>query len=460
MITAGRAIRWTMMAIAAAMCAAIGSWLLPDQKLDAEIETLLAQPAPVPQQNGYFLLLGFKASPATNPHAVGQQIAAEHERLLAAREDLSAFTVERFLGPSPLDVTLAVERCDLPRQNCLKVYQRWQDDVFADSKKYAAALDRYRSLRGYAQFSEHVMSMTMLSPLPSYGPVLNLSTLIDAQAAVLAAAPASRQTALEMLAAEVRTWRRVLRGGDLLITQMAAAAALHHKYRLASEIMQAYPDTVVRHAELMAEITAPLSSDEIDMRRALEGEFRYAANAFRHMQPHLAQADSERPFIDTAVKAASALGGYKPHATLNLAYAMHRDNVRRYADNAGAVLQAYVAPGARGEQPWPWHPANLFYNPVGKILVSLGAFDYSEYAFRLHDLAGHSRLVELQRRIIEAKVAPERIPAMLANVGISLMDPYSGKPMVWDAANGSLSFAGNGGRFLRDGRMAVTLAAQ
>jgi hypothetical protein len=197
--------------------------------------------------------------------------------------------------------------------------------------------------------------------------------------------------------------------------------------------------------------------DAVDIRRALEGEFRYAANAYRHMRGQLSRADSGRPLLDAAVKASNALGGYKPQATLNRAYAMHRENVRRYAREANAVLDAYISAASRPAAFYPWHPANFFYNPVGNILVGLGAFDYSEYAFRLHDLAGHARLLELQRRIIEAQVAPQRIPAMLANVGIHLMDPYTGRPMHWDAASASLSFAAHGARFLREGRMTVNL---
>lgn len=85
-----RILAWAAFLIFACFVALFGSWLLvPDESLQPEAEALLARPdMPPDEENAYFLIWGMAASPELDPHAVGQQIIAEHERLVNAGQKL------------------------------------------------------------------------------------------------------------------------------------------------------------------------------------------------------------------------------------------------------------------------------------------------------------------------------------------------------------------------------------
>ncbi len=64
----------------------------------------------------------------------------------------------------------------------------------------------------------------------------------------------------------------------------------------------------------------------------------------------------------------------------------------------------------------------------------------------MDDLIGYTRLLDLQRRVIEVGAAPDRVASLVAAAGPGLMDPYTEKPMQWNPASKRLSFTGHGKR--------------
>ena len=65
---------------------------------------------------------------------------------------------------------------------------------------------------------------------------------------------------------------------------------------------------------------------------------------------------------------------------------------------------------------------------------------FVSYAQRLHDLDAMNRLLGLGAEIIAADVDEEGIAAFVAQSDARFFDPYSGKPMAWDATARQLSF--------------------
>lgn len=82
-------------------------------------------------------------------------------------------------------------------------------------------------------------------------------------------------------------------------------------------------------------------------------------------------------------------------------------------------------------------------------------FSYDDYAFRVYDLVGYTRLVELKRRILQQRVTADDLRSFLAHQPPELFDPYTEQPATWNAEQRSLSFEGHGDRFLTDGRLVV-----
>lgn len=436
-------------------------WLLPDETLNPGAEKLLTvRPAPPAGQNGYFMFWGMRASPELDPHAVGQKIVAEHGRLVAAKGDLAKFEFESFLGNTPLSIPGPSQRlCAIEKEICLAVYQGMQPRIESDLAKHRLVVDHYRAIRGYPDFHE-VMSLTLPAPIPQYSPIMKSSDLVDASIALRVAMSATRAAALTELAAEIGSWRRILRQSDTLITKMFSAALLHRKYQLASEIIGAYPDVVRQYPAKLAEMTSPLLVAETNLARSLGGEFRLAAHAYRDIRQMTQEpgpgAETGDPF-DKLFNPIYLAGGYRPNATINRVYSMFQEVMRLSTAPPGEILSGHAALSQKQNDFDLFMPDVFLYNPIGKILVSVAAPDFSAYSFRLHDLAGYSRLIELQRRMVEGDVRPEKRAGFLAGAGPALMDPYSGKPMDWNAANATISFVAHGKRFVKDGRILVEL---
>ena len=79
-------------------------------------------------------------------------------------------------------------------------------------------------------------------------------------------------------------------------------------------------------------------------------------------------------------------------------------------------------------------------NGMGNILVRVAAPDFSEYALRLHDLDGYHRLNGLWVEMLAAGVDAEAAGAFIAKSDARFHDPYTQKPMAWDAASKQISF--------------------
>ena len=126
-----------------------------------------------------------------------------------------------------------------------------------------------------------------------------------------------------------------------------------------------------------------------------------------------------------------------------------------YARTPKQILDERTAFAERQQDFNAWAPTVIFYNPVGKVLVSVGMIDLGDCSFRLHDLIARSRLLDLQRRLIEGDVQPQQREQFLADA--DLMNPYTEKPFELNAAKNSISFAGHGARHLKNGRVSVEL---
>ena len=154
------------------------------------------------------------------------------------------------------------------------------------------------------------------------------------------------------------------------------------------------------------------------------------------------------------------LGGFRPNATINLQHD-HLNAVGNFYSKSGYDIaigsDAFqkAAPTLNELYPRTW-----LYNPVGKITALTATPEYGTYAYRLHDLAGYSRLVELQRQLALERVPPEKIAEFIAAADINLRDPYTGKAMAYDLIAQTISFAPRGSQAGRDlGENSVTLTA-
>ena len=92
--------------------------------------------------------------------------------------------------------------------------------------------------------------------------------------------------------------------------------------------------------------------------------------------------------------------------------------------------------------------------------MSIASPQYEGYAYRVHDLAGYSRLVELQRRLALSRTPLVKTGETIAAADTNLLDPYTGKPMAFDDAAQTISFATRGHGLHTEQALSVKLATQ
>ena len=425
-------------------------WLIPDEELNKEAEKFVSlAPAPPAANNAYFLLWGFTASPELDAHQVGQQIVAAHDRIVAAEKDLSKFKMEAFYGERPYKFPQETKKlCDVEKENCLRVYQAKQAEIQFQSDEYKVYMARYRQIREYQDFGLALSQATVQTPIMQWAPILRMSDLVDGSIARGMMSKNTQRAALEELAAEVNSWRRLLQGNDWLITQMLSAAALTRKYRLASEIMSTYPEVVAAYPEIMETITKPLLPSNTNTVASVAAEARMLVGTFRGMQSKGRWLEDSffEGMPGPPLRAAFAAGGFRQNATLNEAYGYFNRVLASLAKSPKQMQNELPAanPGLTNHVALKW--SDVFYNPVGRITNRIAEPDYFKYAIRIHDLIGFSRLLDLERRIVSGNVPTEGVAAFLAQAGPALMEPYTEQPMQWDAANKRVWFAPKGDR--------------
>jgi len=463
MKTLRASLKWTAYCLLALVAAiALGWWLIPDEALNPEAARFVAQPAvPPSENNASFMIWGLTASPELDAHTVGRRIVAAQDRLEAAQRDSSEFNVQDFLGANPL--TLPKESkplCDAERENCLLVYQKMPAEIEPEITRRKVFLERYRSIRNDEEFVTANSKITEATVLPNWRPVVHMSELVNASIALGMRSIDKREVALKELSADVRSWRKILTANDWLITQMIAANALHRKYRLASEIMNAYPEVIDLYPDLMKTITAPIPVAAATIVSAVKTEARASMQYLWNLglrDQSISLWKFDRTNAEDILGPIGAKVAYQPQASINDAHAAFSIITSHLTKHPKEYLATDAAFKEELAQITRFRPKDIFFNFAGRLGLSTGLPDFSKYYFRMYDLVGLSRLVDLQRSLIGAKVAPHQVVGSLASFGTELLDPYTEQPMQWDAGSNQLSFVLHGKRFANFGFVDVAL---
>jgi hypothetical protein len=457
-----KSLKWmTYGALALVAAIALCWWLILDEPLNPEAAGFVAQPAVPPSaNNASFMIWGLPASPELDAHAVGRRIVAAQDRLEAAQRQ-SDDLAEDFLGANPLTLPKdSKPLCEAERENCLLVYQKIPAEIEREIAVRKVFLQRYRSIRAYEEFVSANSKISETTAIPKWRPVLRMSELVSASIALDMRSIDKREAALKELAADARSWRKILTANDWLITQMIAVNALHRKYRLASELMNAYPDVINLYPDLMKSITEPIPIADAKIVAAAKTEARISMQVLWNLG---LQDQSINLWIFDRSNSGDILGpmgakvAYQPHASINDAYAAYSALVSHLAEAPKDYLETDPAFKENLAQITRLRPKDLFFNFAGRLGLNQGLPDFSTYYFRMHDLVGLSRLVDLQRRLIAAKVPTDRVAESLRTFGGDLMNPYTEQPMQWNTASSQLSFELHGKRYANFGFVDVAM---
>lgn len=180
-----------------------------DEHLNPAVKLMLALPAArlTPEQNDYFLLLGFNSAEDKDPHTVGTEI---DKRVRAhSSNGVSSLATPRIdasvVGQAPPLPNGVRNFCDPRTQACLNAYR--EAGKLADPEKMAALYLRcYARMIAYPGYEDRPL-FSFNDLFPAYSEVTFTSRLAVASAARMITAGQHREGA-KRIARDIGFWRR------------------------------------------------------------------------------------------------------------------------------------------------------------------------------------------------------------------------------------------------------------
>ena len=373
-------------------------------------------------QNGYLAVLAMAAGDGANPAAYAQAWLAEARA--AGREQRAEKPQEAKRSKRPM-------LCDAAQVSCLAEVQDKAAEIKAQLDAYREDLDRYEKLIAFRAYEEVLdYPMRLDARLPSY------QYVGAAQRAYLLRAALKLQEdkideALTDIERDMAFHRAMLAGTRTLIGKMVAAANLMRDLAFLADFLQTSTSDLKPFAARLESMLQPIAPAVLRLEQALEAEYAMIKPALKN--PRASDGIGQGGLLE-------AIGMryfYKPNATINAAYANFLKSVERVNLPPAALMQEHQNRVSRQHELKFWDYVD---NPVGNILLRVGAPSYTQYALRLHDLDAYNRLLGLGAAIIAGDVPTESVAQFVARSDARFLDPYTGKPMLWDEKRRQLSF--------------------
>lgn len=413
-----------------------------DEQPTPELQSLLAIPQIKDDStNGYLALVGSTLAPANEDFVDYGRQWVEAYNAAAGQAALETATA-RFPFPSPSSSIKFVgddkQLCNPMMTLCLPLAREraavWRK-LAADNKMM---LDRQQRLQEFTHFEYSYFPPSFGSPLPPF-PTQFRPLMLDIIA--LDAAEGRIEPALAALEARVAFDRRALLGsGGSVLMAMMSASWLRQDYALLAEIVATRPKVTLAQKARLVRMTEPLEIEQLRTiaGRMVEGEFRSLARASEWTEEDMRQLMFGETYSNVLMRPF-----FKTQATKNLiahyqsiTQAYIRDFSPENADALGAKYMQ-ILQSAFDDLFLTWR---VMYNPVGKVTLSASAVPaYDEYILKLANLMGIMRLARLQVELVTDGIKEADISARIA-ANKALYDPYSGKPMGWDAVKRQLYF--------------------
>lgn len=423
----GKAAKWGAWLLGACVVA-VAAWFAinaTDEALSEEARAaLLVPPLPAPSRdNGYldFVVLGAPEEVPTYEAAL--------ERMRALQDGTFAPPWGEFRSDPRI-----------PRCPCLEAAAEPGLREVIDGQR--TLLRRYREMRDKPRFVNVMEAKSFESALPNYQEMSTAARLVLLDAALRFHA-GDRAGALRELEREAAFYRRMSSEPAVgLIDKMIAFAAQDRIALFVAELARRTPPGDASWRRLEA-LVHPLTPEELDvvptLRRSIAEDLRWmqARRYPRAMLEGYAQWGEPAPWW---LPLAPYL--YRPHQSANRCAARSRIFLELARHPSAEFAAALEAARARAEALDPGRLARVVFNPVMWALPGWAHCDVSGYVARMHGRAGVQTLVRLQVKLRAGGIVKsDQVAAALAGpLGQAHADPFTGKPMRFDAQTGTLGF--------------------
>jgi len=402
-------------------------WSSKGQSPSATFTRLLAPPLHRlldPYENGYYYLLGFAADASLDPAKVGHEMWLE----TTADPGASEFNYDK-PGRSELRIQLPMEQI-LPSWN--------SENPVSDFWNMHAQLQTVTG-HNHTLLARYESWLAMPFEDMGFGHQ-GTPRFVDMFVAhrLYIADGFSRETALGMhrLKKDMHTWRSILRDAMTIVTKVMAQIFITDDLRLLSTLLS-QPAVNKTLLAMTPNITPPLTAAELSLRWPLQHQFTLGVHG-----DHTSELATERQtkslnaqeqwLTNTARLPGQAFRQIAhPHRRSFLGIPLQtRGTWEMYATYYAAMIQAAEA----GQSTFPklHELTGTTGQAIVENLVSPHPFepDWYPFLYQLRETDARLRLASLQVALRRPSAQPT-VPNLLAQVGSSYYDPFSGLPMLW-----------------------------
>lgn len=377
-------------------------------------------------ENGYFALLALGAPDGAD--GIMYARAWLDEARAAARANRTEKRAAENRAKRPV-------LCDAAQVSCFPLIKEKPGDVKAQLDAYREDLARYETLIGFKRYEEVLDFPPRVSTsFPQYGVVTGAHRAYVLRAA-FAAEHGDMEAAVSAIERDFAFQRVMMTGSRTLLGKVIAAVDCWRDLAFLSDLMQ---NRTAAMRPYLPRLRAMLKDTEFlvtGMATMVESEFAFRKALLRN-PAELPDAGIEADFVERmAVKFL-----YKPNATLNseVVYLTGLAAAMDLPVNQGSAALDKLMVDSIQMTAWQYvdNPAGNFLRRVASVDEGSGAYG----RLRLHDARAYARLVALQAEILAANADASRVAEFLNTSDARFHDPYTEKPMAWDAALKRLSF--------------------
>ena len=418
---------WAILALVVVPLAAVLAINAVDEPLSPQAAAYGEPRSPgVPgNENGYYALVGLGAPDGAD--AIVYARAWIEEARAAARAHRPEKRSQESRAKRPLT-------CDPAQASCLAVAKEKPDEVKAHIEAYREDLARYEALIGFKRYEEVLdYPLRLAAEFPQYGSVTAAHRAYVLRAAMQAQS-GNMEAALSAIERDIAFQRAMMTGSRTLLGKVVAGVDYWRDLAFLSDLMQNRRAEVRPH---LAQVRGMLKATEFPaegMSALIESEFGFRKALLKN--PLAPEEVGNNPVL---VEKLAMKFLYKPNATLNQEV-RHLAAVAKAMDlpvNEGSAALEKILLDDALMSSWQY-----IDNPAGNFLRRVpftGSGRDAYQRLRLHDVRAYARLVALQAEIAAANIETGKVGAFVAASDARFHDPYSGKPMAWDAASRRLS---------------------
>lgn len=418
---------------------------LRDDDLDPGAAKLLARvPDQIPiAENGYFAWVGVGGPATVPPEAWGKRWVEES---LAADKKAAGFGTS-----TPLAIESERRKCELDAkllpcnkpETCFAEVAAKPEFARATLAKGAVTLARCDVAIGRPAYQEPWRPDFSVG---SYFPVSPVFwRQLSATRFALAVTEKRHDEALNQLGKEMAFHTRQMRGAVSLVEKLLATAYLRNDYLLLNQYLLLYPEAAKQRAEEISRMLAPLPPEAVDLSAAMETEWLQVARLFPAVQSDITAAmwgssteERQGSTLGDRIWNAIASPLFLPTATTNELHRLRRPLFVVDSQSGSAYRQA-LADVKQQQRSLSEHYGFSLRNPIGHVLVLVGASDMTGYFARRDDLLAVHEVVALQLHLLRQGVS-ETNAVGRAIAAAGLVHPFTGAAPAWDAASRTLIY--------------------